>query len=173
VSSASQALLSLGCVLATACIPDGDDFPPPRLASILPSSAPPGQNVTLLGEHFCAGPDDHDDEGTEPETCDDMAGSVQFGSDPALTSAWTSTSVIATVPSSAVQGETLVRITVGSRTSNSVVFAVADEGALQRGAAPTPTTAPVLFPSQPPESQRPHDATAGSLRLTVVPRRAM
>jgi hypothetical protein len=155
VSAASQALLSLGWVLATACIPNGDDFPPPRLGSILPSSAPPGQNVTLLGEHFCAGPDDHDDEATEPETCDDTAGSVQFGSDPALTSAWTSTSVIATVPGSAVRGETLVRVTVGSRTSNSVVFAVADEGALRRGAGPPSTKAP-SHPPESPEAARRH-----------------
>jgi hypothetical protein len=137
-----RAAVSLGFALAMACIPDGDDFPPPRLASILPSSAPPGQNVTLLGEHFCPGPDDHDDEAPEPETCDDTAGSVQFGSDPALTSAWTSTSVIATVPGSAVRGETLVRVTVGARTSNSVVFAVVDDSALRRGAGPTSTTGP-------------------------------
>jgi hypothetical protein len=142
VSVPRRALLSLTLVLATACIPDGDDFPPPRLGSILPSSAPPGRNVTLLGEHFCAGPDDHDDEATEPETCDDAAGSVQFGSDPALSSAWTSTSVVATVPNSAGPGETLVRVTVGARTSNSVTFVVEGGGALRRAAGSMSTTEP-------------------------------
>jgi hypothetical protein len=119
-----HAVLWLGLLLAGGCLPDGDDYPPPRLASILPSSASAGQNVTLLGEHFCGGPDDHGDEDSHPETCDDSAGSVQFGSDPALTSAWTATSVIATVPNGAVPGETPVRVTVDGRTSNPVTFVV-------------------------------------------------
>jgi hypothetical protein len=110
-------------VASASCMaPGGDDFPPPRLAAVVPIAGSPGQPVMLLGDHFCAGPDDHDD--TEPFVCAEPAGSVRFGTEHAESLAWTMTTIDVTVPLEALPGRTSVRVSVAGRTSNAVGFTV-------------------------------------------------
>jgi uncharacterized protein (TIGR03437 family) len=110
-------------IASAACLAGGDDFPPPRLSTVVPASGSPGQPVMLLGDHLCGTPDDDSDE-TEPVACDQATGSVQFGGEPAESYGWMMTSVGVTVPLEARPGPTSVRVTVAGRTSNSVRFVV-------------------------------------------------
>ncbi len=80
--------------------------PVPAVSTIAPTSGLAGSTVTITGKNF----------GT--------TGSVRFGSTTATTSAWSNTSVTATVPASLAAGASKVTVKSGNLVSKAVTFTV-------------------------------------------------
>jgi uncharacterized protein YbbK (DUF523 family) len=81
--------------------------PPPSITSLNPTSGPVGTSVTISGANFGAS---------------QGANAVTFNGTAAAVTTWTSTSILATVPSGATPGNVVV--TVGGVASNGVTFTV-------------------------------------------------
>ena len=80
--------------------------PYPLIKTISPTSGAAGSTVTITGTNFFS------------------SGAVKFGSTIATTSAWSATSITATVPASLAAGATKVRVTSDGRTSKASTFTV-------------------------------------------------
>jgi IPT/TIG domain-containing protein len=98
---------------ATVTTPAG--VPAPSITSLSPTSGPVGTAVTITGVNFGA------TQGTS---------TVSFNGAAATATSWSSTSIVAPVPTGATTGN--VTVTVGGQTSNGVIFTIA--------AAPPPGT---------------------------------
>ena len=79
----------------------------PAISGVTPAHALPGANVVIAGSNLGAG------------------GTVRFGAAAAATTAWSATSVTATVPASLTPGATSISVTpAGGSTTNAVAFTV-------------------------------------------------
>jgi hypothetical protein len=104
-------------LLVTAACSSSGDMPPPHIASILPSSASAGTFVMVAGDHFCQRLGDSED-----PLCP-VAGSVEFGVAPGVTSMWSDASLAVEVPA-LTPGPVGVTVVVAGRISNSATFTV-------------------------------------------------
>jgi hypothetical protein len=119
-------------MLATAgCYGGGDDVPRPHLATLVPTRGSPGHTFTMLGDHLCAIPEDHDGD-EEPAGCESASGSVLFGPGVADTVSWSTTAIVAIVPAGTSPRTVAVRVAVGGLISNSLPFEVVPLDGIRR-----------------------------------------
>ncbi|HET9309008.1 MAG TPA: IPT/TIG domain-containing protein, partial [Candidatus Sulfotelmatobacter sp.] len=95
----------------------------PHITSDSPTTQPIGKNVTINGSGF----------GTSQGSS-----TVTIGGVAASAGTWTTTQIIATVPSGAAVGSDPIVVTVGGSASNSVAFTAVAALAVTASAAPTP-----------------------------------
>jgi hypothetical protein len=111
---------SLAIVLAGAagCLGEGEDVPPPRLASIQPERGTPGITVDLTGEHFCQNPTEDD-----MSPCAPSDAQIYFDTTTVVTAIADDDSATAAVPM-LPPGQVDVYLTVDGRASNRLEFMI-------------------------------------------------
>ena len=95
-----------------------NDVPSPQIASVVPDHGAPDTIVTIAGAYFCQLPDVNPDDPTCPP-----AGTVNFGTLPAITTSWADDAIMVEVPQ-APGSRPSITVTASGRISNAIAFTI-------------------------------------------------